>query len=89
MIFTIGFILTLVMAIAMAMVVQGHADANIDWQQGMIHGLYAGVGFIATALGLAYVYMRKSLTVYLIDAGYQVIMLGVMGAILGAWGGAA
>lgn len=85
MIFGIGFLLTLVMAIAMAMVVQGHEDAAIGWMEGMIHGIYAGVGFMATALGLSYVYMRKSLTIYLIDAGYQVIMLAVMGAILGAW----
>jgi hypothetical protein len=84
-IFGLGFLLTFVMAISMAMIIQGHDNPDIGWQSGLTHGLYAGVGFMATALGLAYVYMRKSLTVYLIDAGYQILLLAVMGAILGAW----
>jgi len=83
-IFGIGFVVTFIAAIAMAMIVQGHADTEIDMMSGAKHGLYAGIGFMATALGLAYVYMRKSLTLYLIDAGYQVLMLVLMGAILGA-----
>jgi hypothetical protein len=84
--FGMAFIVTFIMAVSMAMIIQGHDSAEINWLTGMTHGLYVGVGFMATAIGLTYIFIRKPFTVFLIDAGYQVVMLGVMGAILGAWG---
>lgn len=48
-------------------------------------GAVVGIGFAAT-LGLtANVYSDKPLSAWLIDAGYQVVFLMVMGVILVAW----
>ena len=52
---------------------------------GMMAGLLAGIGFVATFLGILYVFEMQSLKIYLINAGYCVITLTVMGMILGAW----
>jgi anti-sigma-K factor RskA len=40
---------------------------------------------VATSAGINYLYQQKSLKLWLIDAGYQVIFLGIFGAIMGAW----
>ncbi|MEM7361533.1 MAG: DUF1761 domain-containing protein [Bacteroidota bacterium] len=47
-------------------------------------GLKLAVLFVATSLGTVYVYSGKPafLTLWAIDAGYQVVILTVMGAIL-------
>jgi hypothetical protein len=52
---------------------------------GLIAGLLVGIGWIATALGVNYLFGRKSLKLFLIDAGYFVVFFAAMGVILGAW----
>ena len=53
--------------------------------QGAFLGLLVWTGFLAT-LGLtAHVSSRKPLSIYLIDAGYQLVYAVVMGVILAAW----
>jgi hypothetical protein len=37
------------------------------------------------ALGVTYLFEHRSLKLFLINAGYQVVTFTVMGAILGAW----
>ena len=48
-------------------------------------GLALWLGFAATIGLTSWVYSDKPLTTYLIDAGYQLVYLLVMGAIIGAW----
>lgn len=43
-------------------------------------------GFIATTMGVNHLFQGSSLKLYLIDSGYHLGSLIVMGAILGAWG---
>lgn len=42
-----------------------------------------GFGFVATALGVNYLFALKSLKLFLIDASYWILIYIVMGAILG------
>ena len=52
---------------------------------GMCAGLLAWLGFAAT-LGLtANMFSEKKIATFFLDAGYQLVHLLVMGAILGAW----
>jgi hypothetical protein len=44
-----------------------------------------GLTFISTALGVIYLFEARSLRLWLINAGYQVVIFSVMGTILGAW----
>lgn len=47
--------------------------------------LAAGVGWVATGLTTTYLFERRPAALIAIDAGYHVVALGIMGAILGAW----
>ena len=54
-------------------------------RQGAFLGLLVWIGFLAT-LGLtAHMFSGKPLSIYLIDAGYQLVYAVVMGVILAAW----
>ncbi len=85
-IFGSSFVLMFIMALGMAMLVQGHSDGEaIGWLQGLYHGLYVGLFFIATSIGINLLYQRRSIKLWLVDSLYQVVFLALMGAILGAW----
>jgi hypothetical protein len=84
-IFGVSFILTLVMAIGMAFLFHGIPPEKLSWKLGLTHGFYIGFAFVATSMGVNYLYQRKSFTLWAIDAGYQVVFLTLMGTILGAW----
>lgn len=52
---------------------------------GMHVGLFVSLMFMATSLGMTYLFEKRSMALFLINAGYQVVNCVVMGAILGAW----
>jgi hypothetical protein len=56
---------------------------DVTW--GMTAGALAGAGWVAAALGVTYLFERRPLALFLINAGYQIVAFVVMGAILGAW----
>ena len=85
-IFGSSFILMVIMAFGMAIMVQGHeGDQETNWLQELYHGLYVGLFFVGTAMGINLLYQRRSLKLWAIDTFYQVLCLSIMGAILGAW----
>jgi hypothetical protein len=55
------------------------------WTFGLFAGFMTGLTFIATALGVIYLFESRSLRLWLINAGYQVVIFSIMGSILGAW----
>jgi len=79
-IFGTTFILQFVAATVLAMFI-GPNDINF----GAMAGFMAGVGWVATSVGTHYLFERKSLTLFFINAGYSVVLLTLMGVILGAW----
>lgn len=52
---------------------------------GLFAGAAAGVGWVALAFGVTYLFERRSLKLFLINAGYHAVAFAMMGAILGAW----
>jgi hypothetical protein len=81
--YAVSFLCYVVMAAAMAMLI-GRMDI-IYVRGGVKLGALIGVGFAATIGLTANMYSEKRLSVFLIDAGYQIVYLMVMGAILVAW----
>lgn len=59
--------------------------ARTGWLFGLHIGLMASVFFIATALGVIYLFEQRPLKLWLVNAGYQVVNFSAMGAIIGAW----
>jgi hypothetical protein len=53
--------------------------------QGMRVGALAWLGFIAAVLGPYYAFQAYPFSFFLINAGYPLVSLLMMGAILGAW----
>jgi hypothetical protein len=80
-IFGLAFILGLISAINLAMFLGPTADVTM----GGFYGFLAGFGWVATFVGTHYLFERKSFTLFLINAGYSVIALTVMGLIIGGW----
>lgn len=82
-IFGLSFLLALVMAFNLAAFLAEPAEPNLAW--GMTAGALAGIGWVAAAIGIIYLFERRSLKLFLINAGYQTVTFIVMGGILGVW----
>ncbi|MGE0772608.1 MAG: DUF1761 domain-containing protein [Cyclobacteriaceae bacterium] len=80
-IFGLAFFLGLIAAINLAMFIGPDADVSF----GAFAGFAAGFGWVATFVGTHYLFERKSFKLFLINAGYSVVALTVMGIIIGAW----
>jgi hypothetical protein len=52
---------------------------------GAFYGFLAGFGWVATFIGTHYLFERRSLKLFLINAGYSIVALTIMGLIIGAW----
>jgi hypothetical protein len=55
------------------------------WQSGLYSGLLIGVFWIATAYGITYLFEQRSLRLFLINAGYNIVLFAIVGTIIGAW----
>lgn len=80
-IFGLAFFLGVIAAINLAMFM-GPED---DPAKGAMWGFLAGFGWVATFVGTHYLFERRSMKLFLINAGYSVVALTVMGLILAAW----
>jgi hypothetical protein len=54
-------------------------------QDGLFAGFMAGFTYVAAAFGITYLFEFRSLKLWAINAGYQIVVFSVMGAILGVW----
>ena len=81
--YAVSLVCYLVMAVAMSILLQRVGVVSI--LTGVKLGALLGFGFAATIGLTANVFSDKPLSAYLIDAGYQIVYLIVMGAILAAW----
>lgn len=75
------FVLQLIAAVAMSALIG--VDSN--WLIGLQTGLWVGLFWIATAYGVTYLFEQRTFRIWLINAGYYVVLYAVMGTIIGAW----
>ena len=76
-----AYVLNLIGAAGLAILLGG----NGSWAGGLHTGLLTGLFFIATALGVIYLFEQRPLKLWFINAGYQVVNFAAMGTIVGAW----
>ena len=76
-----AFALTLVCAANLAAYLGG-PETTASW--GATAGALTAV-WIASAIGILYLFEHKTLKLFLINAGYFVVVFPMMGLILGAW----
>jgi hypothetical protein len=77
----ISFVLELIMAFNLAAFLGDKATLAF----GLFAGAAAGFGWVALSFGVTYLFERKSLRLFLINAGYHGLAFTIMGGILGAW----
>ncbi len=80
-IFGLAFVLGLIAAVNLAMFIGPENNPVM----GALWGFLAGAGWVATFVGMHYLFERKSFTLFLINAGYSIVSLTLMGVILAAW----
>lgn len=76
-----SFVLALAIAYILALFLGPDRDASM----GATAGLMAGLFWVAAAFGITYLFERKPLTLFFVNAGYHVVTFTLMGLILGAW----
>ena len=79
----ISFVALVVMAAVLSLILN-HLGVQ-DWMGGALWAAHIWLGFAATIGLMANLYGGRKFAVFLIDTGYQLVYLVVMGAILGAW----
>jgi hypothetical protein len=82
--FLYTFIAQLVMAWVLAGVL-GHIGA-LTLRAGVISGAFCWLGFVITTLVVSYTFAMRDWRLLLIDGGYWLLVLVLMGGIIGAWG---
>jgi hypothetical protein len=76
-----AFVLSLISSINLAMFLGPESNPAM----GAVWGFAAGFGWVATFVGMHYLFERRSFKLFLINAGYSVVAMTVMGVILAAW----
>jgi len=76
-----SFILSFIISFVFVMFLGPERDALF----GAMAGFMAGLFWVAAAMGITYLFERKSLKLFLINAGYHVVTFTVIGFILGLW----
>lgn len=80
-IFGASFLLALIAAVFLGMFIGPQADTAF----GATAGFMAALGWVATFVGIHYLFERKPFALFAVNAGYSIVALTVMGLILGAW----
>jgi hypothetical protein len=81
-----GYVYTMLGALLQSFVLAHFVDyaRATNWLDGALTGFWIAVGFVATAIAANYIFAQRSLNLWLIDAGYFVVSLTLIGAVLGA-----
>jgi hypothetical protein len=82
--YVVAFLCTIVIARVLAQVIVATSE-NPTALHGLRVAFYAWGGFVATTFLTEYVFELRSVSIFLITAGYPLIGMLIMGAILGAW----
>jgi hypothetical protein len=80
-VFGLSFACSVVMALNLAAFIGAKASLGF----GLFAGAATGLGWVAMSLGVIYLFEQRSLRLWLINSGYQVLAYTAMGAVIGAW----
>lgn len=80
-IFGLSFVCNVIAALNLAAFLGAKATPAF----GAFAGLATGLGWVSMALAVIYLFERRSLTLWLVNSGYQVVSFTAMGALLGTW----
>ena len=74
-----AFVLSLIASWAFAIFIGPDLDAGTS----TLYGFTAGLCWVATSFGINYLFERKTMTLFLVNAGYHTVQFTVIGLVLG------
>jgi len=80
-VFALAFLASLVMAFNLS----AFLGAKATLAFGAFAGFATGLGWVAMSLGIVYLFEQRSLKLWLVNAGCQVVTYTLMGAVIGGW----
>ena len=80
----LALLMMIIMSYAVNFVINMHEPEEQTLIHGAFHGMLSGLFYAAPATAINYLYQKKSLKLYLIDATYLVALLAVSGGIMAA-----
>ncbi len=79
------FGLSFILAVVAAGVFAWFLGPNPDLKRAVISGAVIGLAYVSTSFGINYLFSQRSLSLFLIDAGYHTAQFVIYGLILGLW----
>lgn len=76
---------TIILQTLAATALSAFLGADSTWLSGLQTGIWVGLFWIATSYGVTYLFEQRSTRLFLINAGYYVVLYVIMGTIIGAW----
>jgi hypothetical protein len=76
---------TVVLQLLAAIALSAFLGSGSNWMEGLHTGLLIGIFWVASAYGVTYLFEQRSLRLWLINAGYYVVLYAAMGSIIGAF----
>ena len=80
----LAFLMMVVISYAINMIIGYHEPADQTFVHGGFHGAQAALFYAVPATAINYLYQRKSLKLFLIDAGYLLAFMALSGAVMAA-----
>ncbi|MCC7197122.1 DUF1761 domain-containing protein [Candidatus Peregrinibacteria bacterium] len=82
-----AYVMSLIAAFVIAFVLSHFVDytGSTTAIAGMITGFWCWLGFSTTTMLMNHMFSNKPVKLYLIDTGYQLVNMMIMGAVLAAW----
>ena len=84
-IFGTTFVVAAIAVVLFAAAVRAGLGAEPEIGDTVVFGLVVGAGWVATTFATSYLFERRSFTLWLINAGYNVVLFLVYGVIIGLW----
>ena len=75
---------TIILEAIAAIALSAFIGRDATWLEGLHTGLWIGLLWIASAYGITYLFEQRTLRIWLINAGYYVVLYSIMGTIIGA-----
>lgn len=85
-IFISTFLLAVISAYFLAVFLYMVGGPKLDWLDGAVFGAVVGMAFVATSQATHVLFERKTLKLFAVQSGHDILKLVVMGAIIGAFG---
>ena len=79
--FGLSFVLSVMISYGMAM----FFASEVDFQMGIMYGSMTALFFVIPSMGINSLFEHHSLKLFLINAGYNLVIYVVIGGIIGAW----